>query len=845
MSTDNPKEGTPMRSPRTPLRSLLHRLATRLSCIAWLEQPRPFFLTPVKQLWSLFFTSVKPRLFLAPALVLASLAFTSAPAFAKGDANNETCPPETEASPGFRSYLPDCRAYEQVTPVYKNGSQLGLAAISVDGSSLLGVTLNGFAETESDSDSSEGSVYRFARSALGWAVSAISPPSSLFPANKYVTATPDLSRTLWVARTPSESVNSPNIYIRESDGAMVKVGPLVPPTAAAGPPGGEFQVFPDYGEDATEVLDASSDLSHVAFQANLGRRRGLDWPGDPTIGSYLTEDSLYQYSSAGQPRPELVGVSDGSTIVPGENEGKALPAGRLISACNTYLGSPRNHELYNAQSADGATVFFTAMPGGCTVAQGEPDEGLEGEGPEVNELYARVDGLQTVPISEPAIGTSGACSVCLEGTRQSAEFAGASEDGSKVFFLTGQELLPGAEGTNLFEYDFDAPAGARVIQASAGLTPADVLGVARVSEDGSHVYFVAEGALTAGANREGKEPVSGQPNLYVFERDASYPAGRLSFIATLSPGDREDWRGEDIRRVQATPDGRFLVFDSEADLTAGDTSTGLQQVFEYDAATGELVRVSREQTGYTAAPELSANQNRSEIPSQSYYKKAFPTTPAKELAVSADGATVVFGSKAALTEQSLTAAEAHVENVYEYRSSVGGGGSISDGNVYLISDGVPSVANKLDGLDASGQDVFFLSANRLVPQDTDTQFDVYDARVDGGFPAPDPPAGCLAYACAGTLYSAPSLAQPAGAAAAGTAALSSPTPLLAPAQAPKGDPGTLSRARRLTRALRACARRPRSRRGRCERAAIARYGPLRPKPSGTRRTPASSGGTGR
>jgi hypothetical protein len=825
-----------MRSPRTPLRSLLHRLATRLSCIAWLEQPRPFFLTPVKQLWSLFFTSVKPRLFLAPALVLASLAFTSAPALATGDANNASCPPETEASPGFRSYLPDCRAYEQVTPVYKNGSQIDVPAISADGSSLLGYTLNGLAGTESGSDSSNGSVYRFARSASGWTVSAISPPSSLFPTNLFVSAAPDLSRTLWVARTPSESVNSPNLYIRESDGVMVKVGPLAPPAVAAGPPGGEFQVLQDYGEQfGFYVRDASANLSHVLFQLYKGPEQGLNWPGDTSIGEY----SLYEYSGAGQSRPELVGVSDGSTVVPGENEGKALAAGRLISTCGTYLGSSREHDLYNAVSGDGATVLFTAAVGGCE------EKGVFGEGPVVNELYARVDGLQTVPISEPTIGTSEACGACLEVARQSAEFAGASEDGSKVFFLTGQELLPGAEGTNLFEYDFDAPAGARVIQASAGPGPADVLGVARVSEDGSHVYFVAEGALTTGANREGKEPVSGQPNLYVFERDASYPGGRLSFIATLSPGDREDWRGEDLRPMQATPDGRFLVFDSEADLIAGDTSTGLQQVFEYDAATGELVRVSREQAGYTPEPELSANQNRSAIPDQSYYKTAFPTTPANFLAVSADGSTVAFASKAALTEQSLPAAEAHVESGYEYRSSVGSGGSISDGNVYLISDGVPAVEGELHGIDASGRDVFILNPDRLVPQDTDTQLDVYDARVDGGFPAPDPPAGCLAPACAGTLYSPPSLAQAAGAATAGTAGPSAPTPLLAPAQAPKGDPGTLSRARRLTRALRACARRPRGRRGRCDRAAIARYGPHRPKPSGTRRTPASSGGTGR
>ena len=37
---------------------------------------------------------------------------------------------------------------------------------------------------------------------------------------------------------------------------------------------------------------------------------------------------------------------------------------------------------------------------------------------------------------------------------------------------------------------------------------------------------------------------------------------------------------------------------------------------------------------------------------------------------------------------------------------------------------------------ASGDDVFFATRERLAPTDTDELVDVYDARVDGGFPAP-------------------------------------------------------------------------------------------------------------
>ncbi len=178
-------------------------------------------------------------------------------------------------------------------------------------------------------------------------------------------------------------------------------------------------------------------------------------------------------------------------------------------------------------------------------------------------------------------------------------FQGASEDGSKAFFLTEQELFAGARGMNLYEYDFDDPLHEKLVRVSTGSEEPEVQGVARVSEDGTHVYFVAKGVLS-GRNAEGREPVLGGENLYVFERDAVYPAGRVAFVATLSPADLVDWEAEDERRpVQVTPDGRFVVFQSVADLTAGDTSSE-PQVFEYDAVAERLVRVSTGQAGYAS-----------------------------------------------------------------------------------------------------------------------------------------------------------------------------------------------------------------------------------------------------
>jgi hypothetical protein len=507
-------------------------------------------------------------------------------------------------------------------------------------------------------------------------------------------------------------------------------------------------------------------------------------------------------------------VSDGSTVV----NGQRLPAGRLISDCATNLGGftdnpSEDGDTYNAVSTNGETVFFTAVAGAHCGA----------EGPSVNELYARVGGVQTVPISEP---TPSQCEKCSTETKAPAEFRGASDDGSKVFFLTEQELLPEAKRVNLYEYDFDNSLGEKVVRVS--LDPANpgveagVLGVARVSDDGSHVYFVATGVL-AGRNAEGAEPVLGGDNLYVFERDAAFPAGRLAFVGTLAGADAQDWTKEDVRPVQATPDGRFLVFDSAADLTPGDTSSQ-PQVFEYDAQTERLVRVSVGATGYPAGT-VSADAYGASIPSQNYSQLAEPfTRPAasRELAVSADGSVVLFSSVGALTPDAEVAAAAGAQdNLYEYRSVE----SSTGGDLYQVSDAAVTAVGRLPTLGDSGGDVFFLTHDPLVAQDVDTQEDVYDARVDGGFPAAVTPGVCEGEVCQGAPSGSPSFVGPGSVSGVGSGNLPSSPPSLGGGGSPKARP--LTRAQKLAGALRVCRReRKRHERVVCEARARKRFGSM-------------------
>src|SRR5205085_11692233 len=184
----------------------------------------------------------------------------------------------------------------------------------------------------------------------------------------------------------------------------------------------------------------------------------------------------------------------------------------------------------------------------------------------------------------------------------------------------------------------------------------EVQGVLRVSESGSHVYFVAGGKLT-GPNPQGNEPVAGNTNLYVFERDGRFPAGHLAFIGALSGADRRDWdEGDGSRPAEATPDGRYLVFVSAAPLTPDDAST-VGQVFEYDAKTEALVRLSVGQRSSRYPGGYNENGNSQEEPDavtivRPYFGNAdVPTMAAGTLTVSNDGHYVFFQTPLALTPQ--------------------------------------------------------------------------------------------------------------------------------------------------------------------------------------------------
>ncbi len=673
------------------------------------------------------------------ALVLIMFLIAPSPAYA-GEGTD--CP--NRLSPGFRTYLPECRAYELVSPAYSESYQVNVGGISKGGTQLRAESIGSFSSPTGTSGL--GQSYLVVRTENGWESSPMDVPFASYPQYRVQGMDSGFQNSIWSADAPGRF--SQDLFLDSPSNGLIRIGPGAPTGILKG---------------QLEFVGASDDLRHVivlAHSPDPGEEDRL-WPGDTSREG--RRPSLYEYVGTGNLEPRLVGVSNkGSVEAAARAEDKLHinEAAKLISDCGTELGSLEG-EAYNAVSTNGATVFFTADA--C------------GGSPEVNELYARIDGEKTVAISEPTHpllqgsgNAPGECNAaCEAAVPKPGAFAGASRDGSKVFFTTSQPLLNGDtdSGVDLYEAEIEEGIVTRLVQVSRGgtgdLTPgsgANVLGVARISEDGSRVYFVAEGAL-AGENVERRTPAVGKPNLYVVtrkcpggEESCKGPAEHTSFVATLSPEtDASDWSPNDVRPVQATPPGgQFLVFQSAADLTSdeeGREEAG--QVLEYDAETGTLARVSHGEDGYNE--NGNTNIYSAVIPAQSY-EGSEPEARYTQLALSEDGSRVFFSSYDALTPRAL----AGFNNVYEYR----------DGDVSLISDGQDVIslekhpAIELIGTDESGRDVFFTSADRLVPQAGDTQVDVYDARSEGGFPAETENAPCLGDSCQPTASGPPSLVSP-------------------------------------------------------------------------------------
>ena len=798
-------------------------------------------------------------------------------------APNDT-PPGSCADEGAREQrgsqrLPDCRAYQLVTPAEKNGALIahpafgpGVPEVADDGQRVITRSIQCFAGPSScvaNRGKDEGTPYEFEHTPSGWVTRPLAPPAGDFETYSSLSVDANTGTALFSAPVATGiAAGNPGaqevFYGRMQDGELVKIGPLGEKGPAHTSYSGLALVLPAL---------ATPDLSHILYQATESGETW--WKFDHTARS-PEERSLYEYVGSDQAHPLLVGVRG------------AFESETLVSDCSTtYEDEAKNGSipgLVNLLSRSGRTVFFTAE--GHSVGSNCP-EGVSA--PAAEQVWERVDGevpggAHSVLVSSPAADTSGlpgeGCSSaeCVEHASaaneatfaRSAEFDGASADGGVALFESEQQLTNNAAqspsnqagDSNLYESLCSEPCGTpgeepqakerRLIDVSetAGheAVPGGprLLGIEGFSGDGSHVYFVAEGVLTgsdrvAGRSPEVQAPVGGANNLYVYERDASDPDGSTRFIATLPTSDSGLWEAdEEAGTANVTPDGRFLVFLSHRALTADDTrAEGPLQVYEYDAQSQSLVRVSIGEDGYE--DDGNAGNGNATIAAAGT-GLSFMSVPVRmDPTMSDDGAYVFFRSPDALTPGALNdvAVEGgEAQNFYEYH----------EGQVYLISDGKDvsgddestaevrflerqsgqGSTSNLYGTDASGANVFFSTFDSLVPEDTDTQLDFYDAQVcSESEPCSAPsiePQLCREGACQGPGTFSGAVASAGSATLSGPGNLAPATGVPAPSSSGKPKSAAQVRAEKLKKALKVCRRdRSKKKRRSCEAAARRKY----------------------
>jgi hypothetical protein len=739
--------------------------------------------------------------------------------------------------------LPDCRAYELVTPMNKNGALIGALfannvppQISASGGRVIAPSIQCFALSLScvGVRGAEGEPFQFERTEDGWAAQSLAIPASVYETSSAWGFNADTGSALFGA--PSPPSGQDDWYVRTFGGLLSSLGPL------------SEDEHPVQTVEA-ESIETTADISHVLWEETKPVWSAFD-------EGVAEAHSLYEYPGVegSTSAPQLVAVSGG------------LGNHDLISACGSAVAGKETP----AQS-DGRTSYFRVAP--C----GHGSGANSARKVHSREIFARIDGegpdARTIALSEPGqlspAQSNPACTTteCLTNTSneqsfRDAEFQGASTDGAMAYFVSPQQLTDdasqdpngsdtafaagcshtqGAGGCNL--YLFENPqqqpfSGTHLFDVSAGdksgIGP-EVQGMFALSTDGTHAYFVAAGVLAANANSFGDHAVEGADNLYLYERDPAHPQGQATFVARLSHADERSW-SHGLEVANTTPDGRYLVFESHRGLTPDANLEGPTQVYRYDAQANELERLSFGQQGFNDDGNAGGSEADARI-APAVDAILLRSGPARSNpTMSDDGSMVFFQSPVALTpgalnEASVGSGEKLAQNIYEWEQQGEGSCGEAGGCIYLISDGkdlteggksIPN-STELLGSDTTGQNVFFATSSRLTPSDTDTQRDYYDARVGGGFPVSTPPPACEGEACHPGTASPPAFG-PLGSftfSGPGNATTLLPTPK--PAPAPKPKP---TKAQQLKKALKVCkARKAKKKRQACEKAARKKFGP--------------------
>jgi hypothetical protein len=769
---------------------------------------------------------------------------------------------------GSEFALPDGRQWELVSPPNKHGAEInplsreGATQVAEDGSAITYVTnvpteLNPQGYVVFSQDVSR-------RGSQGWSTRDIAPthPSPTFNATagpEYKLFSSDLSSGL-LALEAQDGVNGENGAPLLSDEASENTPYVRHESLCEAPQSASEcylpvltgkQGFADvpsgtkfgdvYGSSTIEFETATPDLRHVLLKSSV------ELTADPTTSA---RGGIYEWSAEAPPTEALQLIS----VLPKGETGKATsnPEEGAVAASLPFLQYAHSLEDTagkNDISTDGSRVFWfneeASFEGHLYMRDTAKKETL------------RLDVVQPgVPSPKPT-----------EPEVSKPSFWAATPDGSKVLFADSQHLTPNSSASqfeeDLYECEIVEEAGKLKcnltdLTPTTGGEPGGVIGVMGISENGSYIYFTANGVLGNGAEYGAKhgtclsrvvETETAKCNLYV------YHDGQIHFIATLAGSDEYDWYyriGAMTSRV--SPEGSYLAFMSSLPLTGYDNRDVVSgkpdmEVYLYDAATAHLACVSCNPTGSrptgVEVKEFDTN-TRPDIAGIGQYSQSAGYTGATWVAANlphgselgsyhiglyqssdlTDDGRMFFDTDDALVPQDVNGQE----DVYEFEPANVGSCTADSatfyatngGCVFLVSSGSSPEESGFLGASTSGSDVFFLTSAKLTARDEDTAYDVYDAHECSTSvpcpvePVPSPPCDS-GDSCKAAPTSQPTIfGAPASATFSGIGNLAT-TPV------PAVSSRSLTKAQKLASALRSCRKKSKRKRRACEKQAKRRY----------------------
>lgn len=476
---------------------------------------------------------------------------------------------------GFSSSLPDCRAFELVSPEQTHGAPLSPAIIgaetapiptdlvSATGSSVLLANRLGYGPLPGMPGNGWSNVYEAKREAAGWISTSISPTGAESPGPRAGGVSADHGYGFWLVE--AAGTLAPGTYLRHPDGTFSLIG--------------EGEIADDLNARGLQI---SVNGSHVFFSSKV--QLLADAPQSGTTAIYdrgpsgLTLASLLPEGVIPQPGENAIYLgssSDGSAVV--FSIGSAIYLRQNNATTLIANGNP----TYSGMSTDGSRVFY--------LKNGNP---------------FRYESLGTVQIASGG----------------GVQPVNVSADGSHFYFVSEKKLTGDAKAGDINLYDWSGEGGTSFIGALdtadvsgsgfkeisperkfsltswlSNLNPGPTVGPAndpsRSTPDGSALTFESHAKLTKYQNRNPLDP--GEPLVEIYRYDSQdktlicVSCSPVGAAPTSNARLQTSTQNAPLKALQMarnmSDDGSRIFFETGDALTPADTDEGVYDVYEWEA----------------------------------------------------------------------------------------------------------------------------------------------------------------------------------------------------------------------------------------------------------------------